>query len=138
MVKLCIKQGGKLGKVSSTIDGPNPTQVSGNKFQRSKIQKLWTFITVWFDSSSISFSSLRGRRSCKTIMKCFLLPCFSSKRQKHFSSKPTYTTIQHTHHDTDLEESIHWISQSKYVHFFILIIYSFMIINYHFIYLFSE
>lgn len=45
-------------------------------------------------------------------MKCFL-PCFSSsKRQNHFSSNNTIQ-FQPTHHDTDLEESIHWISQSK-------------------------
>ncbi|KEH24589.1 hypothetical protein MtrunA17_Chr7g0274491 [Medicago truncatula] len=46
-------------------------------------------------------------------MKCFLLCFSSSKRQNHFSSKPAYVTIQPTHHETDLEESIHWISQSK-------------------------
>ncbi|GAU13548.1 hypothetical protein TSUD_346520 [Trifolium subterraneum] len=47
-------------------------------------------------------------------MKCFL-PCFSSsssKRQKHFS-QPVNTAPQPTLQNTNLQESIHWISESK-------------------------
>ncbi|WJX85587.1 hypothetical protein P8452_68018 [Trifolium repens] len=48
-------------------------------------------------------------------MKCFL-PCFSaSKRHKHFSQPPanTNTIPQPTLQNTNLQESIHWISESK-------------------------
>ncbi|XP_045795034.1 homeobox protein 13-like [Trifolium pratense] len=47
-------------------------------------------------------------------MKCFSLPCFSSsKRQNHFSQPISISTPQPTLHNTNLHESIHWISKSK-------------------------